>query len=667
MPNLVGTGLNQVPTNSMLGGMAYQDPDRVKIKKLNIDEISQINSEIADTATDIFIYDTSKDSDGGAWRKRTTNTSWYNEPLGTDVRGTRREFPAVAVIVVESASGGTEGVTTDFTIYDGDDPNLPMWMVYKFILGSGTNTSISALNGQIVLGATNNGILISDFLADTLRIHNHVHRHTYHLIYPSRLGRTASASIQTETSITGYAIPSEYVNDVAMTVLPNSPIDTVRGLPIPTVAAATNSGLAVIKDDGVVLTRSHSYGGSMRIDIDGDLLLATHNGRTGGQNAEVIDLLSLNQIGDGQSSPIHADNSVGTDENDYGFGLNNGANYMPFQLPNFGSPYHPIINGLDLYFGRNFLLQLHEDRKSPSMTQANFIASTYNTGWMPGRCISCYLSDTDTTDRTNGNTDADRSLTNSAVTVTGTIAKNPVATGAELVAYSGWGSSNYMDNTSYGQSFGNPPVITIMVWQKYTDISDYGYAVSFSSGNNTRGGISNGASSTSYPGQGYFNMGSVTLYTGTRVDDGNWHCLVGTIDGTSKKFYLDGKLMSATTISNYDMNSIDKIHVGTYGVNHSYAHRGSLALLRVTRSVPTADQIKKMYDDERHLFLENAQASLYGSSSTVTALAYDEVTGRLHAGTSAGRSDFQGLCRINNTTTAVTTAISAHDGFIVEQ
>ena len=106
----------------MLGGMAYQDPDRVKIKKLNIDEISQINSEIADTAVDIFIYDTSKDSDGGAWRKRTTDTSWYNETLGTSTRGTRREFPAVAVIVVE---------TNHITIYDGDDPNLPMWMVFN--------------------------------------------------------------------------------------------------------------------------------------------------------------------------------------------------------------------------------------------------------------------------------------------------------------------------------------------------------------------------------------------------------------------------------------------------------------------------------------------------------------------------------------------------------
>ena len=36
-------------------------------------------------------------------------------------------------------------------------------------------------------------------------------------------------------------------------------------------------------------------------------------------------------------------------------------------------------------------------------------------------------------------------------------------------------------------------------------------------------------------------------------------------------------------------------------------------------------------------------------------------------GTSSGRSEFRGLNRINNTTTAVTTAISASDGFVAEQ
>ena len=67
------------------------------------------------------------------------------------------------------------------------------------------------------------------------------------------------------------------------------------------------------------------------------------------------------------------------------------------------------------------------------------------------------------------------------------------------------------------------------------------------------------------------------------------------------------------------------------------------------------------------LFQENAKATLYGSSDSVTALAYDDSTNLLYAGTSSGRSDFQGLRRINNTTTAVTTAISASDELIAEQ
>ena len=74
-----------------------------------------------------------------------------------------------------------------------------------------------------------------------------------------------------------------------------------------------------------------------------------------------------------------------------------------------------------------------------------------------------------------------------------------------------------------------------------------------------------------------------------------------------------------------------------------------------------------MYEDEKVLFQENAKCTLYGSSDAVTALAYDDDTDLLHVGTSSGRSDFQGLRRINNTTTAVTTAISASDELIVEQ
>ena len=82
---------------------------------------------------------------------------------------------------------------------------------------------------------------------------------------------------------------------------------------------------------------------------------------------------------------------------------------------------------------------------------------------------------------------------------------------------------------------------------------------------------------------------------------------------------------------------------------------------------PSQEFITKMYQDELGLFQEHAKCTLYGTSNSVTALAYDDTKNILHAGTSSGRSEFQGLVRINNTTTAVTTAISASDGLVAEQ
>ena len=93
-----------------------------------------------------------------------------------------------------------------------------------------------------------------------------------------------------------------------------------------------------------------------------------------------------------------------------------------------------------------------------------------------------------------------------------------------------------------------------------------------------------------------------------------------------------------------------------------------LSLVKISASAPSAKQIKKMYDDEKCLFHENAKCTLYGTlANAVTGLAYDDTTNVLHVGTSSGRSEFRGLNRINNTTTAVTTAISASDKLVAEQ
>jgi len=96
---------------------------------------------------------------------------------------------------------------------------------------------------------------------------------------------------------------------------------------------------------------------------------------------------------------------------------------------------------------------------------------------------------------------------------------------------------------------------------------------------------------------------------------------------------------------------------------------GSLALFRISATAPTADQIAKIYNDEKVLFQENAKATLTGSSDAVTALAHDPDTDLLHVGTSGGRSVFQGLRRVEEhtgTNSQSLAAISAVDGLVVE-
>ncbi len=123
--------------------------------------------------------------------------------------------------------------------------------------------------------------------------------------------------------------------------------------------------------------------------------------------------------------------------------------------------------------------------------------------------------------------------------------------------------------------------------------------------------------------------------------------------------------------SNANYSDTDTIAVGhwcgTNGTDVSHTCRGSLALVRIGLTDLTDQQVKRIYEDEKKLFQPNAKAFLYGSSNEIKAIGYDEKKEIYHVGTSSGRSDFSGLSRINNTTTAVTHAISAYDGLIAEQ
>ena len=213
-------------------------------------ELGAISDTITDTALAVFVYDTRKDSDGGQWRHRTQHTSWYNETLNTSTRGSRKEFPAVAVIVAESNA---------VTIYDGDDPDLPMWMVFgegRILAVSSTYqaTAVTALNGTIAVTRPTYGLSHVNFISElAVWYHNDTQERLFLKPITGR-GTSSGATFTTDAP----PISNAEGNDVAMVALPNAPIDAATGLPVPTFAVATNNRVSVIKDDGTVVTSNTS-------------------------------------------------------------------------------------------------------------------------------------------------------------------------------------------------------------------------------------------------------------------------------------------------------------------------------------------------------------------------------------------------------------------------
>ena len=797
MPNLVGIGNSQVPTNAMLGGLAYQD----SVGEINIEKIK---ARTSDTALSVFVYDTRKDSDGGAWRYRTQNTSWYNEVVSAE-RGARREFPSVAVIVVAS---------TVITIYDGDNPNLPMWMVLKeggslrmlySSSGSDFSGAVSALNGNIYYGMTGNGALgIIEFVRDSAFKHRNNNRSNRGRWRGTIADRNLALGWSTENDI---RLAGEAVSDIATTVLPNAPIETFTGLPVPTIAAATNDGVSVIKDNGIIVdgfTSITVQTGFVGIDKKSNKILYAADNSTKYKWIYQFDIPSKDNTG---NSYLIDPNSLITDYNHN----SNFASYsaIPLDSSNDGQvdavSFEPnkISVGTD-----NRLALVHFDDDGVYDSRKGLlclISSSYNTGWQTWNIKGAFLSSTDDTNLTSGNNivnngtfnsnasgwygdsgaaiswdsggfalvtngggdntyaiaqsgilvvgkkyritgrvnpaipsgsyefrvraggsstswnitsgltngswysfdtgvvtadgtsleigsiggnmtsfyiddvvvkefDDDRSVQNNGLQVFGTVTKSPVATGAELVSYDSLTSSNYLEqpynsDLNFGTGdfcmmgwFYNLGTSASILYRLHNSTSaGIGYIVATSSGGEL------GYSSYT---QGFQSTGRITHYTSDAWNGlQNWNMFIcGKKNGVGY-MYVNGELKQSSSNANShtDTTYNPPLRIGNNHAGNGGIGGGKLALIRISSGFPIEEQIKKIYNDEKCLFHENAKCTLYGTSDAVTALAYDDTTNILHAGTSSGRSEFQGLNRINNTTTAVTTAISVSDGFVAEQ
>ena len=804
-PNITVTDITANGNVSIAGTLTYEDVTNIDSVGLitarsGIDSkdylLSAIDTSISGTAVDIFVYDTRKDSDGGAWRKRTQHTSWYNETLNTVTRGSRREFPAVAVIVTTA---------TNVTIYDGDDPDLPMWMDFQsgsyYFIGPGNRVKNSAhmLNGILCVTKTGSISWMSyiSFVDDTARQYSDNDGEKRDYLLPISYRNTSNAN-SIVNSIQEYTIANDATNDVAMTVLPNAPIDDATGLPVPTIAVATEGGISIIKDDGTIfdmvpndanerpateigftesnkIVFKHEYNwvyyyeipnsdlsGSYWNALDGyigrftsvdrdwdtgfkgipvhapsntDITTFVEDRALGhGNGLNIIDINKGGLLGYGMQAGIATDFNTGYQHGDIkgaflsdttvesltaNTNLASSATQVDTSrlasetyddgdtswqmVDNAGTDNgYLTIRFSGLTVGQSYIISMTWDNNAALDTgydhriDHNSGGSTNFTHWDKTNGSSETLTGVFTATSENNEElvfyanaitlnvsnfniravdDEDRSVNNKGLQVVGTITKSAVATDAELVAYSGFSASNYLQQPYNSDLDFGTGDFSIMFWYKTPSgsvpIECFLHRGDGGTGTWGSGKIIqiefNSTNLAAFLAESAFSSFDTVAITGTQAATGQWMHYTLIRRGTFVGAYLNGELKDSTLSSRNLSNTSAKTWIGERPNASRPATTSSLALFRMSASAPSDEQIKKIYNDEKHLYIDNAKATLYGSSDAVTALGYDEDTELLHVGTSSGRSDFQGLRRINNTTTAVTTAISASDELIAEQ
>ena len=798
MSKLIGNNPDQVPSNADLGTAAFMDAKEFLTARGS--NLSAIENSIRSTSTDVFVYDTSLDSDGGAWRKRTQHTSWYNERLNTRTRGTRKEFPSVAVIVVDDYS---------INIYDADDPTLPMWMNFgRFLPGFiyTTPSCVAMSNGILCIGINPNsanyydgGLKMVGFVSDTLKGYSYALGLDYHTSVSER-NMTSTTGLTAEVT---QQIVNPNVNAIAMKVLPNANVDHDTKLPIPTIAVATSGGISVIRDDGVIrnITNSGdtSYQNSHTIDFIGtDEIVFGFDTSAGGRNIRVHNIpardedISAAWYNRGTSKRFYKGYDIGENPDLYILGGNS------------TSKKHVVEGAISSNLGLSIL---DENLATPTSGSVAFVGAEFNTGYLLGDNKVATLADTKMGQVTGTNhpnllsggwtnngsfpyetlTQSGLDFTAVNTTAYGAANKTWTATAGKVytavfqmsltsgtyprlfvqtsssfgngVEYQTRSGTNYftfrasMSTSSYftfatsNNDSTNYSVTNLILYEggvedftraksggSNTNTGDLGFSVV---GNIDKHPVASDAeliafsagSSGSYLEQSYnsdldFGITGDFLYSfwvysdNSATYDSTTYIFERTSAGDPSSRRIEARMTTSTNLQVYATgsafvtnstainmlpnrwNKVDILrrsgrgevwvngnkkasggHSGNmsdstatltlcnrgYFTPHNQGFPTGISLFRVSATAPSDNQILEMYEKELPLFQEGAKATLYGSSNSITAMSYDSSKEHLHVGTSEGRSVFQGLRRIDNTRSAISTAISASNGMVAEE
>lgn len=603
--------------------------------------------------TDVFMYDTGGDMDGGKWTDgaRAQASSWYNETLdnaGTDCnistmdRCGQRAFPNKAIIVANA---------TNVYIFDAKD-NV-MWMRFdkgptttEWMIGPTTNSTVStvfALNGKLYIGnAGSVGQMYSvNFISDIAKRYNSTDD------YQGNLKVGVRNSAVTWVSSVGQPLPGNVIADINGSVINGKVYIAVAYEPT---SGSANGSVSVINEtDQSILNFGVSANNTASKNVfltpNGDFYATIGNATT---NASATNYFIKAKHAIFNMIPNSNNNSfseiygnVGTGSTQYGvsqtdaaFGsitFANGpapvdATFIPQSL--FVTSGTSIDNGRSntLYIGNNDNLMVLQEKQA-ALVQGNikYMTKDYISEYMFSDIRGMWpMSSTGSLNDVS--VKANTALTNNGVST--------FTSGVRGLAGTFNGTTQYLslaDNTALSVtgalSFGG--------WFKTNSASTQQYIVT-----------KNGSYTLQVTATGKVQADVIGGTTGTRISansiDTGWHHVVAvyTPSTLSLDIYIDGILTNGTLSGTVPASITDSAGAFNIGANNGATFfNGQIDEVFVTADSLSSAIIKSMYRVGYRALSQHTSDTLQqlsGSSSQVNAVAVDLEGGTAYIGTAGG-------------------------------
>lgn len=235
---------------------------------------------------------------------------------------------------------------------------------------------------------------------------------------------------------------------------------------------------------------------------------------------------------------------------------------------------------------------------------------------LQGTEVGAWLAETTAGAATGAGASNDLSATGIDLDATGTLTKSAVNTGAGLMQFTGWSTSNYLSR-AYGAGLDITDQITLMAWIKPASLSASGICGNYNDGSGDIGG------SMLY----YNSSGAVVFYVITNgsvqvsatdpvtLNFNEWVFIVGTMTTAGLlSLYKDGVLVGSSTGGVIGAtNNTFKVGVYSSGGAAVGWFPGSIVGVKVIHGVLTAAQILEIYNNEKTLFKSNAPYRAVGT------------------------------------------------------